>query len=455
MIWQSWQLSEALGVEVAAEFSGQKLQFNSKDVRSGDIFIAIKGNGDGHNYALDAIARGASFAIVSRGVEGAPKEKLLIVDDTLKALHQLAAYKRQHSKAKFIAITGSVGKTTTKEIVHNMLSCFGVTFASRGNFNNHLGVPLNLASMQDNIEYAVFEVGMNHAGELTELSKMIRPDIAVITTVAAAHLEFFPSVEAIADSKAEIFAGLPVGGIAIINRDNQYYQRIMQQAPSGAKICLFGKHQEASARLDSYKQIDKNVQLSYAFKQNGNLEIIMPFVPEHYALNMTIGFAIVNSLGLDPQKATSNSSKLGLLEGRGKLLDVTKGGKHYQIIADYYNANPESMKASLQYLKQLTHPRKIAIIGDMLELGPTAKELHQELVPFIVDSGASKLLLVGALMESLKGLLPPHITVKHFHKVENLLAELDNLLSEEELILIKGSNSIGLSQILAKFKVNK
>ena len=216
MIWTSKQISQALDIKFSSKNNFGILQFNSKDVTEGDIFIALKGGArDGHDFVLDAINRGAGLAIVSQDVKDVPESKVIKVENTFEALQDLAEYKRQNSKAHFIGITGSVGKTSTKEILGLVLESFGKTFISRNNFNNQIGVPINLASVSDDDEFVVIEMGMRAAGEISHLTKQVTPDIAVITSVAEGHLEFFDSVEKIADAKSEIFEYTNKNGIAV------------------------------------------------------------------------------------------------------------------------------------------------------------------------------------------------------------------------------------------------
>jgi UDP-N-acetylmuramoyl-tripeptide--D-alanyl-D-alanine ligase len=455
MIWSAIQLEQALGVKVNPGLQTEIVQFNSKDILKGDIFIALPGNVDGHNYAQDAIERGASCVIVSKHVENIPLEKVIFVNNTRKALQQLALYKRTKSKAKFIAITGSVGKTSTKEALNIMLDNFGKTFASRGNFNNDLGVPINLASMADDVDYAIFEVGMNHAGEIRELTKIIKPDIAMITLVSAAHLEFFKSIEEIADAKSEIIEGLVENGVAVVNINSSTFQRIIDNFKKFEvrNIITFGNNKNANAKLEIHKN---STEGSY-FKFNINsfeVEVSTPqSIPRHQAENFTGCLSVVLQLKLDILAAAKSLSKFNSGVGRGKIVNASEGKKNYKIICDYYNANPASLKASLSYLKEINHSNKVVIIGDMLELGKDSPKFHSDIVPYIVSSGATKILLVGSLVKFIDEFLPKNLYTRQFENVEMLIGELENILDDNELILIKGSKGIKLNKVLEYFDI--
>ena len=452
MIWSARQLSEALGVKVDNSIETGQVQFNSQDVQKGDLFIALKGNRDGHIYVEDAFAHGAAAAIVSEAIPGLSSSKIIMVEDTMNALYKLAAYKRQHSKAKFIGVTGSVGKTTTKETIKIMLGAFGKVFASRGNFNNYLGVPINLASQPDDTEYAVFEMGMNHAGEIRELTKIVKPDIAVITLVSEAHLEFFKSILEIVDAKCEIFEGLTANGTAIINLDSKYYGRMMLNIEQLKikSVYNFGKTPAANARLKTYEKSGENVRLVYVI--NGvEVTATIPFIPEHYAKNFAAAFMVISLLKLDPAIAAMQLSQIELTVGRGKIIKARFGKKECKLLCDYYNANPESLKAAFIYLQQLESNKKMAIIGDMLELGDTAIQLHESVIPALIDSGVKKVVLVGSTMQRLKTLLPDTIESVCFDNVDLLCEELDNLIEGDELILIKGSRGMRLAKIISCF----
>ena len=454
MIWSPQSLSKALNIDIHIDTYCGQIQFNSSDVVPGDLFIALQGNNDGHNYVVDALERGASAVIVNRKIPGVEQHKMILVSDTLVALHQLAEYKRSKSKAKFIGVTGSSGKTSTKEAIKTVLSAFGPTFASRGNFNNHLGVPLNLASMPDNTEYAVIEMGMNHEGEIRALTQMVKPDIALITTIAEAHLEFFESMLHLADAKCEIFEGMSKDGAAVINLDNQYYSRVLQNLhkQSIKNIYNFGESPNAQSRLVSYEQVGEGVRLKYSIL-NDEVIIEMPFIPKHYARNYAAVLTVASILKRDINIAARQLSAIPLTIGRGLLVNAKRAGHNYQIITDYYNSNPESLKASLEYLKLLSGRKKVAIIGDMLELGENSQALHEGVIHTIIHSGAQSVFLVGKNAKYIYELLPSEVHKEYFDDVEALINNIDELFQGNELILIKGSRGIKLDRIIQLFEI--
>jgi len=453
MIWNSETLSKALGITIHNSINCNEIQFNSKDVKEGDLFIALKGNGDGHDYVLDAIDKGADAVIVSKHIDTADKNKVILVDDCFEALQKMALYKRENSKAKFIAITGSVGKTSTKEALKILLQYDSLVFASRGNFNNHLGLLINLASMPDDTEYAIFELGMNHKGEIKELVQILKPNIAIITNISEAHLEFFNSLEEIAEAKCEIFKNFSKNDIAVINASTNCYNKILSILKNFSidKIYSFSgflkRPVNTSAKLTLYGRRNDKVDLIYNINSK-IIYIVIPFIPLHFAENYTGVLLIIDILGKDIEIAANHLANISPTEGRGKIIDI----QNSRVICDYYNASPESMKAALEYLKQVIAENKTAIIGDMLELGESSKLLHEELVSYILDAGCSKVYLVGANTKYIYDLLPSKIDKKYFKNVDELITHATDLFKNNELILIKGSRGIKLNKIVDYYK---
>ena len=471
MIWTAQELGKALSQEIfiegksadktSAELSLDsskefgKLQFNSKDIQQGDIFIALQGVRDGHDFVSDALQRGASIAIVSKAIDGVDRDRLIIVNNTFEALMDLAEYKRRSSKAKFIAITGSVGKTSTKEAAKIMLSAYGKTYASYGNFNNHLGVPLCLASMPSDIEYAIIEMGMSAKGEISELSKLVIPDIALITSISEGHIASFNSIDEITDAKCEIFEGLDINeGIAIVNRDIKTYDRCIKNIDRAniQNVKTYGKHEAANVRSYSSEILEGDLlRVSYII-QDEELELSLPLIPIHLAENFAGAFAILLALKLDIEAGATAISTFTPAAGRGGLASI-KGDKNYRIICDYYNANPESMKAAIEYISLFDNKNKFAILGDMLELGKFERELHLNLVPYIVNSGIKKLFLIGERMKLLCDEFESDIEVLWFKDSDSLVLEIDKYISGGELILIKGSRGMKLEKIASRLGV--
>ncbi|ABV85015.1 UDP-N-acetylmuramoyl-tripeptide--D-alanyl-D-alanine ligase [Rickettsia massiliae] len=449
MIWNSKTLSAALGITISNSINCNEVQFNSKDVKKGDLFIALQGNRDGHDYVLDAIDKGAAAVIISKRVEINDKYKIILVDDCFEALQKIALYKRENSKAKFIAITGSVGKTSTKEALKVSLQHDFLVFASRGNFNNKLGMLINLASMADDTEYAIFELGMNHKGEIRELVQILKPNIAMITNISEAHLEFFNSLEEIAEAKCEIFANFSKNDIAVINADTNCYNKILSilKNLSITDIHSFGRSSKTSAELILYENLGEQVYLKYKIN-NKVLDVTIPFIPRHFTENYTGVLLIIDILGKDIEIAANHLANISPTKGRGEMINI----QNCRVICDYYNASPQSMKAALEYLKQVPAENKTAIIGDMLELGENSKRLHEKLVQYILDAACSKVYLVGVNTKYIDDLLPSKIAKKYFKNVDELIMHITDLFEGNELILIKGSRGVKLDKIVDYYK---
>ena len=451
MIWDSISLKKALRVEVTTGIKACQVKFNSLDVDKDDIFIALPGNRDSHKFVEDALSRGASCAIVASDIKNVNSKKLIKVDNTICALNDLAEYKRKNSKAKFIAITGSVGKTSTREVIKTMLKPYGNTYSSVKSFNNHLGVPLTLASMPDAIEYAIVEIGMSSAGEISKLTNIVTPDIAVVTTISEGHMEFFDSVEAIADAKCEIFEGLDSNtGVAIINKDILTYDACIQNINKvGIKnLCTFSKKQNATVRFLSYELLEDNsVRLNFDIDSE-ECEIVMPNISMHLASNFSAGFSVVKALGLDIEKAVNAIRSFQPLMGRGRFVETKHNNKNLGIICDYYNSNPQSLKASLKYLQQFVSRKKTAVLGDMHELGEMQLDIHRSMVPLIIESGVSRLFLVGDIMREIKDSFPDNIAIQTYKNVDKMIEDESIGFEDEEIILIKGSRGMKLENFV-------
>lgn len=453
IIWKSDDLAAALAAEIPQNLETGILQFNSRDVNEGDLFIALgEGERDGHKYVQDALDKGASAAIICKDVDASiPRDKLIKVQDTAEALRSLADYKRLNSRAKFIAITGSVGKTSTKEAMSLVLSEFGKCFAGRGNFNNHLGVPINLASMPDDIDYAVLELGMSAKGEIEALAAQVLPHFAIITSIAENHLEFFDSVKQIAKAKCEILNGLDLNdGVAILPRDADTYDVCVSCVDRQGlqNVRTFGKNQDANIRFVSYEVMEDNmVRLGYKI-YNNKVEFVMNFIPEHIAANFASCFAVSNYLGLKSLRVTKALSKLMLDIGRGRIVETSKSGKNFTIITDYYNSSPTSLKASLQNISLLDAPSKVLIIGDMGELGKDAAKFHADIAEHIISSGVTRVFLIGILVKEIaKKLDNTEVKYALYETAENFLQDADKNLAGGEMILIKGSRFMHLEKI--------
>ncbi len=456
MIWTHKQIEEALSLKITNNGSKNigRIQFNSNDIKKEDIFIALTiGKRDGHNFVNDAINNGASFAIVNKVIQGVNPKKLIIVKDTLIALDLLARYKRNKSNAVFIAITGSVGKTSLKEALGKMLKAYSTrVFYTIKNFNNSIGIRLNLSSMPDDTEYAIIEMGMSKTGELSDLTKLVLPDIAVINSVAQGHLQFFSSVEEISDAKCEIFNNYNSSNmIALINYGIPTYSRCINNISNAGvnNIKTFGEAKIVDSRLLAYINIEyKKTKLIYLVSRQAIQIEISDFIAKHVALNFAAAFMVIKLLNFPLYKAQRAILDYKIPAGRGNIVNTICNNKKYTIICDYYNSNPESLKVSLQYIQQFVHKKKILILGDMLELGKDEIAIHKSLLPNIVDTKSYKVLLVGSIIKNLCSIMPPSIFVMSYNNVDDLISDIDNILHGNELILVKGSRLIYLEKVV-------
>ena len=373
-LWTGAALVEAMQARAiggAPDVSG--VSIDTRTLKPGDLFFAIKGDArDGHDFVAAALEKGAAAAVVleSRAGEFAGKGPLFAVPDVLEAMVALGRASRARSQARIVAVTGSVGKTGTKEALRTVLSAQGATHASAASYNNHWGVPLTLARMPADSRFGVFEIGMNHAGEITPLVAMVRPHVALITTVEPVHLENLGSVEAIADAKAEIFSGLVEGGTAVINRDNPHYERLRRAAeasPAG-RIVSFGEHPEADVRMTRViLQPDQSIVEAMLFGEAATFRIASP--GKHVALNSLGVLGAVQALGADLALAAIALADVTPPTGRGEQIRLPAPGGEIALYDESYNANPASMRAALGVLGQGrvgVRGRRIAVLGDML-----------------------------------------------------------------------------------------
>ena len=458
VIWDHQTLSECLGVDIKPNISAAKIQINSVNIEPGDIFIALRGtNVDGHIYVANALENGASCCIVSRIPENFDNNdinRLIIVPDVTSALIKLALHKRNASHAKFIAVTGSVGKTSTKEAIYNAL--LPNSFCSRGNFNTYLGLHINLASMPNDIKYGVFEVGMSEANEIRPLSQILKPDIAVITTIAPAHIEFFDSIEGIADAKSEIFEGLSNARIAILPRDSQHYDRLKSNAQkSNASVFSFGKSIDADARLLSYKLANHIASIDFMLLGK-KLHLQTSLLGEHQALNILTALLCVHQLGGDISLAMSNLSTMKAASGRGELLQINAFGKIFEVIDDAYNSSPASLKASLKHVSHIQNDKKIICIADMLELGSDSIKYHESLVDDVIAVNPKCVVVVGKFMKYLGEKLGSigYKNVVYCNDYLMLKSQVDDIIQDGSLILFKGSKSTKLHEVIKYIKDN-
>jgi UDP-N-acetylmuramoyl-tripeptide--D-alanyl-D-alanine ligase len=447
VLWTTNQLIAATGGKLlgAVSMPLTGVSIDSRSIAKGDIFAAIKGDrADGHHYAHIALRAGAGLAIVARPTEEmSASGPLLVVEDVLKALEQIGHAARARSKAKIVAVTGSVGKTSTKEMLRLALSASGYTHASVASLNNHWGVPLTLARMPADTAYGVFEIGMNHAGEITPLVKMVRPHIAVITTVVASHLGHFSSVAGIADAKAEIFLGVEPGGHAVLNRDNEYFGRLAAAAGKAGihDIVGFGRHADANVRLER-SVLHAGCSCITASIMGETVIYKLGIPGEHMVLNSLAALAAVRLARADLARASVAMAAAQPAKGRGVQSLLQAPGGRILLIDESYNANPVSVRAALALLKRAEtgkNGRRIAVLGDMLELGDEAASLHAGLAGAVDEAKVDVLYASGPLMAHLWNNIPPSRRGAYAEKSDALAAPLLGGLKAGDVVMVKGS----------------
>jgi UDP-N-acetylmuramoyl-tripeptide--D-alanyl-D-alanine ligase len=459
LLWTCYDMIAAMGGRPLGDMpEGVKgIAIDSRSVQKGDAFFAIKGDvHDGHDFASFAMANGAALLVVSEAklpAMGRLSVPMIVVPDVLKALEQLGIASRNRSQAQIIAVTGSAGKTTTKEALRHVLSMVGKVHASAGSFNNHWGVPLTLARMPHDTEYGVFEIGMNHPDEIRPLVKMVRPHIAIITIIAAAHLGFFKNLDEIAKAKAEIFEGIVEDGYAILNRDDPRFRKLMQMATdAGVKnIYGFGENQRSNFKLIKYKPM-ADCSCITARIDGIDVAVKIGAPGRHIVQNALAVLGAAWLAGADRTKVALALGTLSAEQGRGQQHKLKVRGGTFTLIDESYNANPASMAAALALASSIPlegQGRRIAVLGDMLELGKHAKKLHEDLAKPILDAKINKLFLGGPEMLALKDALSVELNAEYCQSVEELKAIVAGAVRPGDIVVVKSSKGIGFSKLVA------
>jgi UDP-N-acetylmuramoyl-tripeptide--D-alanyl-D-alanine ligase len=456
-LWTAADAAAATKGKTSGAWSAYGVSIDSRSLEPGELYIALKGNTkDGHEFTADALQKGAAAALVShRPGDVSPSASLLYVEDTQAALEGLGRASRARASARIAAITGSAGKTTTKEMLRLILSRAGSVSASVSSFNNHWGVPLSLARMSHADIYGVFELGMNHAGEIRALVGQVRPHVALITTIAPAHLEYFGTLEAIADAKAEIFEGIATGGTAILPLSNSQFERLKTRAVAlrVARILSFGTGAGADARLLSSEPQGED-QIVTAEISGIRLRFTIGAAGSHIVMNALAALLAAHELGADILSCAEALAEFSALKGRGAR--VFAG--NIEIIDESYNANPASMAAALELLGR-AEPRgagrRIAVLGDMLELGGRASELHSALAANIAAARADLVFLCGPMMKSLWTALPAKSRGAYAEKSAELAPELMRSLRAGDVVLVKGSFGSRMSVIIEALRARQ
>lgn len=459
-LWTTEALARAMGGRILGKPAAtiSDISIDTRTLNAGEAYVAIKGLAhDGHAFAGSALEKGASVAVISEDwAQAAPPGAYIAVADPLKALERAGIVARARTAAKIVGITGSVGKTSTKETLARVLAREGRTHAPPKSFNNHIGVPLTLARMPAGAEFGVFEIGMNHAGEITPLTRMVRPDVAVITAIEAVHIENLGSIEAIADAKAEIFVGVEHGGVAVLPRDNRFYERLAKAARAAGieTIVSFGEHEEADVRL---MRIVLAAECSTVFARVMGTDVTYKFgAPgKHLAMNSLAVLAAAKLVGCDLALAALTLGETRAVAGRGeKSLRRLPSGA-FTLLDESYNANPVSVRAAISVLAGApkgAQGRRIVVLGDMLELGNDAERLHAELAEPIDKGSIDLVFCSGPMMRHLWDRLPPHRRAGYAPTAAELEPLVVRGLKPGDVVMVKGSRGSRMAPLVETLK---
>lgn len=442
-LWTSDDAAAATGGRVTAAWTASGVSIDTRTIAPGDLFVALQADRDGHDFVAQALARGAAAALVSRIPDGVASDApLLVVPDVLRGLEDLGRAGRARMTGRVIAITGSVGKTSTKEMARIALAGQGVIHAAEASYNNHWGVPLTLARMPANTDFAIIEIGMNHPGEIAPLSRMARPHVALITTVAAAHLEAFGAIEGIAREKGAIFEGLQPVGHAILPEDLPVTQILRDCADrAGAVVVGFGEHGVARP----LRIVPQDGALScHARIMGDTLAFTLPTTGRHFAMNAVGVLAALAAAGADLAQAAAHLSDWHPPQGRGAV-EALCG---IRLIDDAFNANPASLSAGLATLAGLQGGRRVAILGDMLELGAEEVAMHRAVADDPSLAAIDLVHCAGPLMRHLHDALPADKRGQWTQTAAELAAQPDKLISAGDIVLVKGSKSSRISMVV-------
>lgn len=462
MLWTAQDAAKATGGRVASDWEVSGVSIDTRTIEKGDLFVALKAARDGHDFVAQALEKGAAAALVSRIPEGVDNpEKLLIVDDVQAGLEALGEAARARFQGRVVAVTGSVGKTSTKEMLRTVLSAQGRVHAAEKSYNNHWGVPLTLARMPQDADFAVIEIGMNHPGEISPLARMARPHVAVVTIVAAAHLAAFESLEGIAREKAAIFDGLEQKGVAVYNADLPVSHILKDAAAAKAKrLISFGETSKAHHRLTEVRVQDAcTVVQGRAWRLPLVYKVMVP--GRHFAVNAMAVIAVASALNLDRALALAAMAQWEAGAGRGLreriMLDAVDEGLTLELIDDAYNSNPASLGAALEVLAaaqprdhvgRQDRGRRIAYLGDMKELGRDEVAMHKALADNRFLRQIDVVHCIGPLMKHLWEALPRERRGHWAETSEKLAKRVRADLDAGDVVLAKGSLSMGVGRVV-------
>ncbi len=461
MLWSHRDVMAGLGAKFVGVPPGgvSGMSIDTRTLAAGDLFFALQGEArDGHDFVEAALEKGAAAAVVTETNVAQLKTfgALYVVDDVLLAMERLGRAARSRMSGRVAAVTGSVGKTSTKEALRHVLSRQGATHASVASYNNHWGVPLTLARMPQDTAFGVFEIGMNHPFEILPLTGMVQPHVALITTVEPVHLEHFTTVAAIADAKGEIFSGLMPGGTAVLNRDNPHFERLKAHvaASRAGRMVTFGEHETADVRLLKLVLTpDRSVVEARVHGRIVNFQVGAP--GRHMALNALSVLAVTDAIGADLALAALALADLSAGSGRGQRTELLAPGGVFTLLDESYNANPASMRASLALLGQLDiglRGRRIAILGDMLELGPAGPQMHRDLIDAVEANDIDLVFCAGPLMHSLWQALPTDKRGRYAATSAELQPAVLETIRADDAVMIKGSLGSRMGPIVTAIK---
>jgi UDP-N-acetylmuramoyl-tripeptide--D-alanyl-D-alanine ligase len=460
VLWTAAAAAAATGGTTSGDWQATGVSIDTRTLQRGDLFVALKAARDGHEFVAQALAAGAVAALVSHRPDDVPHDApLLIVPDVLRGLEALGAAARARTQARIVGVTGSVGKTSTKEMLRTVLSAQGPTHAAEASYNNHWGVPLTLARMPADTAFAVIEIGMNHPGEIAPLSRMTRPHVAMITTVAAAHLEAFDNIDGIAVEKASIMDGLEPGGVAVLNADIATSHILRDHAASlGVRAVMFGQ----TASDWHLRQVRLTGDATVIAAKGGGHDYLFKLsVPgRHFAMNALGVLAVVEALGADPVTASLDIATWRPPEGRGGrevlVLDAVRE-ESLDLIDDAFNANPTSLSSALEVLAaamptdgigRIIKGRRVAILGDMLELGPDEAAMHRGVADDPHLPAVSIIHCVGPRMRHLYDALPEGQRGQWVPQASDLAGAASSLVDAGDIVLVKGSKGSKVSLIV-------
>lgn len=447
IIWDHSSAAQATGGTASGPWRASGVSIDTRTIAPGDLFIALKGpNHDGHDHLIAARDRGAAAAVVADAAKAPEGLATLAVGDTLGAMIDLAAAARTRMRGKVIAITGSVGKTGTKEGLALAFGALGKTHATLGNLNNEIGLPLTMDRMPEDTDFAVLEMGMNHPGEIQPLSDLARPDVAIITTVQPVHLEYFDGIQGIADAKAEIFSGVAKDGFAILPRDHPLFHHLRERALAAGidatRVIGFGSHPDAQVRLLRSQPTATGSRVT-AVTGGDTLVYDISLPGEHWAINSLAILATVRCLEGDLDRATKTLAAWRPSKGRGQQFKIhLAGGESFTLVDESYNASPPAMRAAIKVLSSIAPAetgRRIAVLGDMLELGADAPSLHAALATSIEENKIDMVFTAGPNMAHLNKALPAHLKTTHAADSDTLVTPVTDFIRPGDVVLVKGS----------------